>query len=126
VAALGGRLLVAGGTDGVQARKDVLRFDPATGRTRRLGGLPQPLGHAAGVALRGTFYVLGGRGDALDSQRRTIRAIDQASGRARVVGRLPLALSDLSAVAFGGRILVVGGRDHRGRVHDRTLEFAPR
>jgi N-acetylneuraminic acid mutarotase len=124
-AAVGGQLLVAGGTDGVHPRADVLRFDPATGRTRRIGRLPHALAHTAGVALGGTFYVVGGRGDTLDSQRATIWAIDPASGRVRSAGHLPVALSDLSAVAVGGRILVIGGRDTGGGVHDRMLEFAP-
>jgi hypothetical protein len=33
VAAVGGRLLIAGGTSGVTARREILLFDPATGRS---------------------------------------------------------------------------------------------
>jgi N-acetylneuraminic acid mutarotase len=93
---------------------------------RVIGHLPAPSAHAAGAALGGTFYVLGGRGDAANSQRRSIWAIDPVSGRVRVAGRLPVALSDLSAVAFGNRLIVVGGRDNAGTVHGEILELAPR
>lgn len=79
-----------------------------------------PLAHAAGASLGGTFYVLGGRGDGLSSQRREILAIDPASGRVRPAGQLPIALSDLSAASFGGRVWVVGGRDAAGTVHDEA------
>jgi YVTN family beta-propeller protein len=125
-AAIGGRLLIAGGTDGTNGRTEILSVDPATHRVKVLGHLPSPLSHAAGAALGGTFYVLGGRGDSRTSQRDTIYAIDPATGKRRPAGRLPVALSDLSAVTVGDRILVAGGRDASGRVHGQlwTLRAA--
>jgi YVTN family beta-propeller protein len=123
-AAVAGRILVAGGTDGVRARDEVLSVDPARHRVRVIGRLPVRLAHAAGAALGGLFYVVGGRGDAGDSQRRGIWAVDPASGKVRRAGRLPMALSDASAVAFGPRLLVAGGRDARGTVHRELLELA--
>ena len=78
------------------------------------------------MALAGTFYVLGGRGDSLTSQRSTIYAIDPATGSIHSAGRLSAALSDLTAVASGGKVLVIGGRDASGRVHDRLLEYEAR
>jgi N-acetylneuraminic acid mutarotase len=122
----GRRLLVAGGTDGVRASRDVYSFDPASGRARRIARLPHPLAHTAGAVIGGTFFVLGGRGNGLATQRRDIWAVDPASGRVRRAGRLPVPLSDLSAVALGGRLLVVGGRDRAGGVHHEVLELAPR
>jgi YVTN family beta-propeller protein len=122
-AAVGGRLLVAGGTDGVIARDEILSVDPRRHRTRVIGRLPAPLAHAGGAALGSTFYVLGGRGSASNSQRRGIWAVDP-HGRVRAAGRLPVAMSDLGAVALGGRILVAGGRDRRGTVHGELLELA--
>jgi len=124
-AGVGGRLLVAGGTDGTTARDEILSVDPRRHRVRVIGRLPAPLAHAAGAALGPTFYVLGGRGDATGSQRRTIWAID-AKGSVRRAGRLPVALSDLSAVASGGRLIVVGGRDRSGTVHGEVYALAPR
>jgi YVTN family beta-propeller protein len=124
-AAVGGRILVAGGTDGTTARAEILSVDPRRHRVRVIGRLPAPLAHAGGAALAGTFYVLGGRGDATDGQRRGIWAI-RPSGSVRPAGRLPVALSDFGAVAHGGRIVVVGGRDRRGTVHGEAYELAPR
>src|SRR5262249_17978152 len=122
----GSRLLVAGGTDGVHASRDVFSFDPASGRTRRIARLPHALGHAAGAVLGGYLFVLGGRGDSLTGQRRAIWAIGPRSGRVRPAGRLAVALSDLSAVSLHGHVLVVGGRDSGGRVHSELLELGPR
>jgi N-acetylneuraminic acid mutarotase len=126
VAAVGGRILVAGGTDGTHGRREVLSVDPATHRVRVVALLPQPLAHAAGVALAGRFYILGGRGDALNAQRAAIWVFDPGQGRLRRAGQLPVALSDLGAVASGNRILVAGGRDAGGRVHDELWTLAPR
>jgi hypothetical protein len=125
-AAVGGRLLIAGGTDGLHARSAILSFDPTTRRVRRIGRLPAPIAHAAGAALGGVFYVLGGRGDASDSQRRAILAVDPATGRVSHAGALPVALSDLGAATFHRRVLVAGGRDPRGRVHGEVWELAAR
>jgi YVTN family beta-propeller protein len=123
-AAIGGRLLVAGGTDGTRARDEILNVDPRRHRVRVLGHLPARLAHAAGATLGGVFYVLGGRGDRADNQRRGIWAVDPATGQVRHAGRLPLALSDLGAVGSGDRLLVAGGRDARGVVHGELLELA--
>jgi YVTN family beta-propeller protein len=123
-AAVGRRLLVAGGTDGTTARDEILSIDPERRRVRVIGHLPVRLGHAGGAALGGTFYVVGGRGDGPDSQRRRILGIDPASGRVQAAGRLPLGLSDLGAVAVRDRVLVAGGRDRRGTVHGELLELA--
>jgi YVTN family beta-propeller protein len=124
-AAVGRRIAVAGGTDGTRARDEILRIDPARGRVRLIGRLPGRLAHAAGAALDGRLYVLGGRGDGPLSQRRGIWAIDPATGRVRPAGRLPAPMSDLAATPVGGRLLVAGGRDARGRVHAELLSLAP-
>jgi hypothetical protein len=124
VAAVGGRLLVAGGTDGTHARREVLEVDPVRHRVKVIARLPAPLGHAAGAVAGGTFFILGGRGDALSGQRATIWAVDPVTHRVRRAGQLPDALSDVGATTSGGRVLVAGGRDARGHVHDElwTLE----
>jgi Kelch motif len=115
VASAGGRLIVAGGTVGTSASRDILAF--ANGSVRRIGRLPSALTHAAAATLRGRVYLFGGRGAALGTQRRTILAIDPATGRVRRAGRLPVGLSDLGAATVGGRVLLVGGRDRAGQVH---------
>src|SRR5262249_782968 len=105
---------------------EVLSVDPAAHRVRIIGHLPAPLSHAAGAVLGGRFYVLGGRGDALTSQRAAIWMVDPQTGAVTRAGRLPIALSDLGAVATGGRILVAGGRDASGAVHDELWTLAAR
>jgi len=90
-AAVGGRILVAGGTDGTTSRDEILSVDPMRHRVRMIGRLPMRLAHAAGAALGDTFYVLGGRGDRLDSQHAGIWAVDASTGHVRRAGRLPIA-----------------------------------
>jgi N-acetylneuraminic acid mutarotase len=102
----------------------VLRFDPASGKVRRIGRLPRPTTHAAAVTVGGQVFVIGGRGDALNSQRDWMLAIDPAVGRVRRAGRLPAALSDLSAASLGDHALVVGGRDAQGGVHDEIWRIS--
>ena len=126
VAAVDGRVYIAGGTSGTTARREILRFDPASGRVARIGRLPHPLTHAAGAALGGRFYVLGGRGAGLSTQRAGILAVEPATGRVRRAGRLPLALSDLSAGSFATHLTVVGGRDAAGRVQDEIWSVRAR
>ena len=86
VAAVGGDVLIAGGTSGTTARREVLRFDPTSGRVRRVARLPAPLTHAAAAAVGGRFYVLGGRGDALDAQHAAVWALDGHRMVARAAG----------------------------------------
>jgi hypothetical protein len=110
VAAVAGQLVIAGGTHGEAAEREILRFDPASGLVTAIGRLPNPLTHAPAVALGGRVYVIGGRGPASGSQTREILAIDPASGAVTRVGRLPEALSDAAAAVLGGRIVLAGGQ----------------
>jgi N-acetylneuraminic acid mutarotase len=121
VAAVGGRLLIAGGTSGETAQRAILSFDPSSGRVRQIGELPRALTHAAGAALNGYMYVLGGRGEGLAEQTSAILAIDPSRGSVSPAGHLPQALSDLGAASLPGSIVAVGGRDRAGTVHDRAL-----
>jgi hypothetical protein len=125
VAAVGGRVLIAGGTSGETAQRAILSFDPVTRAVRQIGLLPRPLTHAAGASLNGWMYVIGGRGEGLSEQRASILAIDPRSGAARSAGRLPEALSDVGAASLAGHILAVGGRSSAGRVSDLALTLVP-
>lgn len=126
VAAVGGRVLIAGGTSGVTARREVLSFDPGTGTVKTIGRLPGPLTHAAGAALRGRLVLVGGRGDSLTSQTDRILAVDPVTGAAREAGRLPHRLSDAGAATLASRVLVAGGRDERGVVHGGVYSLSAR
>jgi hypothetical protein len=126
VAAVDGRILIAGGTSGVTPQRAILAFDPASGRVARLGDLAHSLTHAAGAALNGTFYVIGGRSASLTGQTGTILGVDPRTGRSYGAGRLPRPLSDAAAVTDGPRILVAGGRDPAGaRAEVLALEPGP-
>ena len=107
VAPLGGRVMIAGGRTVSGPTRDILSFDPATGRVTRVGSLPQPLMHAGAATLDGVMYVVGGI-------RSNGRPTDQVvavspSGRAHVVARLPHPLSDAGVAATAAGLLIVGG-----------------
>jgi hypothetical protein len=123
--ASGGALLVAGGTDGVHARDEIVRVDPTRRRASVIGHLPVALSHVAGAVLGRKMYLFGGRTDA-GTARRTIWAVDTRNGRVKSAGRLPAALSDAAAITSGDRIVLVGGRTAAGRVSDRAVELALR
>ena len=115
VAAVGGRVLIAGGTSGVTAERAILSFDPATRAVRQIGELPYPVTHAAGAALNG--WLLRAR----RARRQPLRAaLVDPRGRSRqrrgAAGRdvCPQALSDIGAASLAGRI-VRGRRPRRGR-----------
>ena len=86
---LAGQLLIAGGTSGTQASRDVYRFDPRSGAVRELARLPYPVTHAAGATLRGALLVIGGRGSEAGTQYSSILAVTPAAA-ITVIGRLPL------------------------------------
>jgi hypothetical protein len=125
VAAVGGQVLIAGGTSGTTAERAILSFDPQSGAVREIGMLPQATTHAAGASLNGWFYVIGGRGEGLSEQRSTILAIDPHSGAVRTAGHLPEALSDIGATSLAGHLLAVGGRNSAGTVSARALTLLP-
>jgi N-acetylneuraminic acid mutarotase len=120
VAALGGRLVVAGGETSAGTPTTVASwFDPRTGRVAELPALPVPTDHAAGTALDGRFYLIGG----LRNGTFTNAILSWAPGetRWRPAGHLPSALADLAAAPLDGGIAVLGGRGSGGPVSDGTL-----
>jgi serine/threonine-protein kinase PknK len=119
-AALGGRVIVAGGETASGAPTAAAwSFDPPTGRIARLPGLPVPTDHTAGAALGGRVYVLGG----LRNGAFTDAIVSWAPGehRWRPAGHLPEPLADEGAVPFAGGIAVVGGRGPSGKLATVTL-----
>jgi hypothetical protein len=120
VAASAGRLIMAGGTNGITDSRAVYSFDPRSGLVARIGLLPHPLAHAAAASLAGIVYVLGGRGPNDGTQTASILGVDPLSGRVTPAGRLPVALSDAGASTVGGQILLAGGREPSGTLSDRV------
>jgi hypothetical protein len=105
----GPAILVAGGLDASGASTNgVFRLDPASGRLRRLGTVPEPFHDAAaGVAGNGLFVFGGGSSQSSSHVQR----FDLATRRGTVVAQLPRPLSDLAAATIGGTIYLVGGYD---------------
>jgi hypothetical protein len=116
VIAVGGRLLIIGGSTPNAASDAIYRFDPATGRVARIGRLPEPITHAGAATLGSFVYLVGGRGDNLGSQTANIWSIDSRTGAVRRAGRLPEPLSDTGVLSIGGAIVVVGGLSPGGTV----------
>jgi hypothetical protein len=114
-------MFIAGGTSGTAAQRAVLRFDPRSGQVEQVAELRHPVTHAAGASLHGHFYVIGGRGDGVNSASAAVSEVDPSTDRVRAAGRLPVALSDAGAASEPGGIVVVGGRDSAGRAHNEIL-----
>ena len=58
--AIGGRLLVVGGSTPARTSAAILRFNPATAKVSRVGTLPAPITDAAVATIEDTTYLLGG------------------------------------------------------------------
>jgi outer membrane protein assembly factor BamB len=109
VAPLGGRVMIAGGRTLHGPTRDILSFDPATGRVTRIGSLPQPLMHADAATLGGVMYVVGGITSS-GSPTDQVVAVSR-SGRTHVVARLPQPRSDAGVAATPAGLVIVGGSD---------------
>ena len=109
-----GKVLIIGGSTPNGASDAVYRFDPASGRVQQIGRLPQPITHAGAATLGSYVYLVGGRGETLDSQTASIWSIDPLSGAVRLAGRLPQALSDTGVLSIGGTLVVAGGLSPHG------------
>jgi N-acetylneuraminic acid mutarotase len=125
VAATDGHLLIAGGSHDETATTTILSFDPATRELRHIGDLPEPITHAAAVALGSYVYIIGGRGSVSGTQSAAIFAVDAATGRSVRDGRLPQPLSDAAAIPVGNqRVWLAGGLSATGPVAS-VLELTP-
>lgn len=99
-------LLIVGGLTASGASTGVTSLDPVTGATRTAGRLAEATLDAAGFALGGRAFVLGGAA----SGGRTIQAFTPGT-QAAVVGWLSPARSDSEGVSEGRFGYVVGGYD---------------
>ena len=103
----GGLLIVGGLTPSGASATTVTSLDPVTGGTRADGRLAQATHDAAGLALGGRVFVLGG-GTAASVP--TIQAFTPGSPAA-VTGALSRARSDSNGVSAGPDGYVIGGYD---------------
>ena len=126
VAAVDGRLTIAGGTlaDGVSDA--ILSYDPSGGgAVVQTGVLPHPVTHAGAAVLGGRIYLIGGRAEVSAGRTAAILAIAPASSDATRIGSLPAALSDAAVLTLHGRILVAGGESGSGAPERAVLQVAP-
>jgi len=107
VAAVSGKLLVVGGTDGTRDLNAIQAVDPVSGSVRLIGRLPEGLSHAAAFVLAGRVLVAGGRSAGRAQDR--IWEIDPTTGSVTLVGHLPVAISDFAAVVLDGVGYLLGG-----------------
>lgn len=110
VTVAGDGLLIIGGSTPTAASDAIYRFDLATHEVRRIGSLRRPVTHANAATLGSTVYLIGGRGDLLDSQTRDVWAIDPQTGQVTPAGRLPGPTSDAAVTTVGRAIVVAGGQ----------------
>ncbi len=107
VAAIDGRIIVIGGTDGTHDRNEIQAIDPATGTVRIIGHLPHGLSHASAFVIAGRLLVAGGRSAGVAQD--TIWEVDPVGGRVSMAGRLPRAVSDAAVAVVGDVAYLIGG-----------------
>jgi N-acetylneuraminic acid mutarotase len=112
VAAVGGKLYVAGGntaTNGQTARLDV--YNPATNTWVTMQPMPTARVAAGGGSIRGLLYVAGGRSGS--TYLRSVDAYDPLSDTWSSRTPVPTARAGVgsSFISIAGRFYVVGGRN---------------
>ena len=125
VSPVDGRLVIIGGSTPAGATDAIYSFDPASGRVARIGRLPHPITHAGAATLGSYVYLVGGRGDNLDTQTASVWSINPLTGAVHTAGRLPRPLSDTGVLAVGGAIIVAGGLTPAGTVAPGVGELVP-
>jgi hypothetical protein len=108
-AEIGGKIYAAGGMVGETGRPlDVVaRYDPETDTWETLRRLPEPVRAAAGTAVAGVFYVIGGTTG--DGNTAAVNAYDPDSDRWSPRAPLPEPRFNHAAVELDGKIYVLGG-----------------
>jgi N-acetylneuraminic acid mutarotase len=108
-AQIGGGVFVAGGMVGASGKYvfRLDRFDPARNSWLREPDLPEQARAAAGAALKGKLYVIGGQTTKGTSRR--VLAYDVRTRRWQRRAPLPVPRYNAAAAALGGALYVVGG-----------------
>jgi outer membrane protein assembly factor BamB len=112
VAALGSRVVIAGGVSDHGPSDRVYELDTTTGQLRMIGRLPAPVAHAEAFQLGSRVYV-GGGVDGAGNVTGHVFEIDPKTGRIdRVDGSL--AVRDAATVVVRGSAVVIGGATAAG------------
>ena len=118
-----GHVYAFGGELGTGAdTSEIQEYDPASGRTRIAGRLPDPVSHAAAVVLDGSIYLLGGRRNGAASDQ--ILRFDPARGVAVRAGHLASPVFDGAAGTVSGVGYLVGGIGAQGTSVDSIVKLS--
>lgn len=121
-AAIGTRLVVAGGLRGVGTTSDAVSvYDIAKDGWARGKPLPEPRHHAAGASIEGRIYVSGGASGATDWTPRDNLWRARPGGAWEIEAVMPEGRQGHAMVTWGGRLYVIGGMGDT----DRTLIYHP-
>lgn len=125
-----GRVLVAGGGLPAPPTDEAWLFDPATGRSVRVGALSAPRRkHAAVRLLDGRVLIVGGSGEGdRDDKTRVLEVYDPASARFSIVGQTRDArfkIADAAVLLGDGRVLVAGGAETPELIDPATWRSRP-
>lgn len=124
-AEVGGMIYVAGGMVGESGRPLHVfqRYDPGADTWKTLRRMPEPVRAAAGAAVDGTMYVVGG--STPDGPTADVHGYDIARGVWEPGAPLPEPRLNHQAVAVGGEVYVLGGLDENARETDDVFVYDP-
>ena len=121
-AAVGGAVYVFGGGNGPSQLDDIVRVDPATGRSTLIGHLPTASSDSTAAAIGGTAYIVGG----YTGTRWLDTIVAYRPGRpAHVVAHLPQTIRYAAVTAVGNRLVIAGGSLENGTASDAVLTYTP-
>jgi len=121
-AALGNAVYVFGGGNGSAQLDEIVRVDPATGRSSVVGRLPAASSDSTAATIGRTAYVVGG----YTGSRWLDTIVAFRTGRpARVVAHLPWTLRYAAVTAVGNRLIIAGGSRENGTAGSAVLEYTP-
>ncbi|MBM3866050.1 MAG: hypothetical protein FJ381_09170 [Verrucomicrobia bacterium] len=123
-AALGGEIIVAGGTtwqgDTKRWLAQIWAYSPARNTWREAGRLPAPLAYAVSTQVGETLWFAGG--SSRETTHRTLWTMD-ASRTPQLVSRLERGFVYAAGARVGLTLYAVGGTDDQGRLDRITNQF---
>lgn len=116
-AAVGDRIVIAGGNGRGGLATTTLLYDPTLDAWDVGEGIPDAREHTSGFAHEGELWVVAGRRNSLDSNRTTVEIYDPAADRWRTGPPVPTARGGHGVAVLDGLAYAVGGEQP-----DRALD----